>query len=161
VRPREVSHSLRLSYRAQDLKMLPSQPTTIQVQDPAPRAMSAARTAPMLAAAASTAAVAKMEASFTTQFQATMQAFATTVATHAPCASPSQVNPLFKKILASPFHQGTAPVMAVHAQSPLTNAPPLIIKHRRGSSPTVLDRGNTIGNTCQVADPRHIIHWIG
>jgi len=80
-----------------------------------------------------------MEASLATQFQATMQALATVVATHAPHASPSQVNPLFKEIQASPFHQGTAPVMAVHAQSLSTNAPPPIIKHHQGSSPTIMD----------------------
>ncbi len=137
--------------------MLLSQPTTIQVPGLAPRVMSAACTAATLAAAASTAAAAKMEASSATQFLATMQALATSVATHAPCASPSQVDPLFKGIQASPFHQGTAQVMAVYVQSLLTNAPPLIIQHRRGSSPIVMDRGNMISNICQVADPRHFI----
>ncbi len=129
VRLREVSHSLRLSCRAQDSEILLSGPTTTQLTGPAPWAMLAAHTAAMLAAAASTAAAAKTEASFATQIQATMQALATTIATHAPHASPSQVNPLFKDIQASPFHQGTAPVLAVYMQSLLTNAPPLIIKH--------------------------------
>jgi len=71
-----------------------------------------------------------MEASFAIQFQATMQALTTIIATHAPHASLNQVNPLSKEIQASPYHQGTAPVMAVYAPSLLTNAPPPIIKHR-------------------------------
>ena len=124
---------------------------------PAPAAMLAAYAAATLAAAASTAAAAKTEASIATQFLATTQALATSVATHAPCASLSQVNPLFKEIQASPFHQGTAPVLAVYAQSLSTNAPPPIIQHHQGSSPIIKDQGNTIGNIRRVADPRHFI----
>jgi len=157
VRPREVSHSLRLSYRAQDSEMLPSGPTMTRFKGPAPAATSAAHTAATLAAAASTAAAAKTEASSATQLLATTQALATSVATHAPCAPPSQVDPLFREIQASPFHQGTAPVLAVYVQSLSTNAPPPIIQHRRGSSPTIMDQGNTIGNICRVADPTHFI----
>ena len=80
---------------------------------PAPAATSAAHTAATLAAAASTAAAAKTEATFATQFLATTQALTTSVATHAPCASPSQVDPLFKDIQASPFQKGAAPALAV------------------------------------------------
>ncbi len=102
--------------------------------------MSAAHAVATLAAAAFTAAAAMTEAPFATQFQATMQATTTVIATHALHASPSQVNPLFKEIQASPFHQGAAPVMAVvYVPSLSINMPPPIIKHHQGSSQTRVD----------------------
>jgi len=115
--------------------------------------------AAMLAAAALSAAVAQMAVTseYATQLPATMQALASTIATHAPCASPSQSNHLIEEILATFSHQEKpAPVKAVHVQSLSTNAPTPIIKNQ-GSSPIIMDQGLLLSDTSYITDARHFV----